>query len=142
MNGARFNVRDHRRIRSFLDDLDPGIRGAVVDQALETIARLTEQRAREVEIVRGRGRDIQKAPPLPKRLSFRSGRLSGSISTDTSLRPRQFVVGTSVAYAPVHELGLGPYPKRPFLQPAAEHVVETQGRAVFRKALERARATA
>ena len=134
MNGARINVRDSKRIRAFLDDLDPATRGSVSDQALESIARLTEQRAKEVEIVRGRGRNTETSPPLPKQLSFRSGRLSGSISTDTSQRPKQFVVGSTVAYAPVHELGLGNFPKRPFL--------ETQAEQVFRKALERARSSA
>ena len=141
MNGARVNLRDSKRIRAFLDDLDPSTRGSVCDQALESIARLTEQRAKEVEIVRGRGRNTETSPPLPRQLSFRSGRLSGSISTDTSQRPKQFVVGSTVAYAPVHELGLGHFPKRPFLEPAATHVIETQAEQVFRKALERARAS-
>lgn len=139
MNGARINLRDSARIRNFLDRLDPTTRLSVADEALESIARLTEARAKEVEIVRGRGRD---SPPLAKQLSFRSGRLSGSISTDTSGRPGLFVVGSTVKYAPVHELGLGPYPKRPFLEPAADHVISTQAEKIFRKALERARARA
>lgn len=142
MNGARFNIRDSKRIAHFLDAIDPAARGFVVAQSLDAIATATEQRAKEVEIVRGRGRDTETAPPLPKRLSFRSGRLSGSISTDRSGAPRQYVVGSTVAYAPVHELGLGPYPKRPFLEPAADHVIETKGLAIFRKALLRARASA
>jgi len=165
MNGARINLRDSKRIRAFLDDLDPATRGSVSDQALESIARLTEQRAKEVEIVRGRGRNTETSPPLPKQLSFRSGRLSGSISTDTSQRPKQFVVGSTVVYAPVHELGLSvsvpahnrtnadgkryrvkahkaKFPKRPFLEPAATHVISTQAEKVFRKALQRARGKA
>jgi len=130
--GVRVNVLDSRKIRTFLDDLDPKVRGAVVDQALESIARLVEQRAKEVEIIRGRGR---VSPPLRRKLSFRSGRLSGSISTDLSGRPNQFVVGSNVKYAPVHELGLAPYPKRPFLRPAADFVMETKAASVFRRAL-------
>jgi phage gpG-like protein len=141
-NDVRLNLRDSAAIRGFLERLDPRHRESVSSEALESIARLTEQRAKEVEIVRGRGRDPEIAPPLAKRLTFRSGRLSGSISTDATQLPRQVVVGTPVAYGPVHELGLGPFPKRAFLEPAADHVMETNARAVFEKALARARARA
>jgi hypothetical protein len=137
--GVRLNLRDFGRISEFLSALEPGTRASVTDEALETVARLTEQRAKEIEIVRGRG---LRSPPLPKRLSFRSGRLSGSISTDVSQAPRLYVVGSTVAYAPVHELGLGPYPRRAFLEPAAQHVIDTQADGIFRKALERARSRA
>tara|TARA_R110000751_G_scaffold5290_1_gene24336 strand:+ start:276 stop:698 length:423 start_codon:yes stop_codon:yes gene_type:complete len=137
-SGLRINVRETREIREFLKNLSPDVANGVCDQSLESIAVLTEQRAKEVEIVRGRGRS---AKPLPKRLSFRSGRLSGSISTDRSSAPKQYVVGSTVAYAPVHELGLRPYPKRPFLEPAAKFVIDTKAAAIFRKALERLRAS-
>lgn len=136
-SGARLNLRDSQRIRSFLDGLDPRISGSVADQACETIARLTEQRAKEVEIVRGRG----NSPPLARQLSFRTGRLSRSISTDLSQRPKNYIVGTSVVYSSQHELGLAPYPKRAFLQPAADFIVETKGYAAFKKAFDRLRAS-
>lgn len=137
--GVRLNLRDFGRISAFLDALDPSSRESVADEALESIARLTEQRAKEVEIVRGRGLD---SPPLPTRLSFRSGRLSASISSDLSQRPRNYIVGSTVRYAPVHELGLGPYPKRAFLEPAADFVIANHAESVFRKAIARARARA
>ena len=141
LNDVRLNLRDSAKIKAFLDRLDPQHRESVSSDALESIARLTEQRAKEVEIVRGRGRDIIAAPPLAKQLTFRSGRLSGSISTDATQLPDQVVVGTPVKYGVVHELGLSPQPKRAFLEPAADHVMETQARSVFGKAFARARAS-
>lgn len=138
-NGVRLNLRDSVRIRNFVRALDPGSPESIVSEALESIARLTEDRTKSVEIVRGRG---LTSPPLPSRVSFRSGRLTDSISTDLSQLPRLAVVGSTVKYAPVHELGLGPYPKRSFLGRAAEHVIEHQAQSVFRKAIQRARARA
>lgn len=139
IRGTRVAIREGERAIRFLATLDPTIRRSVWDEVGESIARLTEQRAKEVEIVRGRG---LKAKPLPTRLTFRSGRLSQSIGTDTTQRPRVFTVGTDVEYSPQHELGIPPYPKRAFLQPAAEHVISTQAESVFRKALARARSRA
>ena len=158
-SGVTINLRERKKIRSFLDAIDPEIRGGVVDQALEAIAVLASTRAKRVEIIPGRGRDQVDAPPLDGKLSFRTGRLAASIAVDRSGAPTTYVVGTPVAYGPVHELGLRvsipghtrirdgkphkvkahsvKFPRRPFLEPAAKFVIDTKAEGVFRKALER-----
>lgn len=73
----------------------------------------------------GRGKRTD-TPPHPSRLTSRTGELRQSLGanrgTDRSGLPRYVDVGSDLDYAPIHELGLGPYPKRPFLAPAAEAV--------------------
>lgn len=141
--GVRYNVGVSRQVARFLRSLEPQTRDSVVREAMERVARAAEERAKTVEIVRGRG----NAPPLPDRLSWRTGHLTRSISTDLSLAPRAWIVGTAVKYGPVHELGLlvqrpggtVKYPERPFLSPAAEWVIEARAGEFFRRALERAR---
>lgn len=134
-SGVRINLAESRAIARFLKGLTPGERNAVADEVLEKVARATETRAKTVEIVRGRG----NAPPLPDRLSWRTGHLTRSISTDSAPSLRTWIVGSTVNYAPVHELGLqvgnARFPKRAFLQPAAEWVIAERAPGFFEKAL-------
>lgn len=138
-SGARFNVHDSKRIQEFIRRMKPFEKASVWREVGETLVRLVEQRAKEVEIVRGRG---LTSKPLPDRLSFRSGRLTRSISTDTSQRPARYIAGTSVRYSPQHEQGIAPWPKRAFLEPAAQYVMKARADKIFKKAFERARAEA
>lgn len=139
-SGVRVNLAESRRIAEFLRRMTPGERDAVVDQVLEEIALAAEERAKTVEIVRGRG----DAPPLPDRLTWRTGHLTRSIGTDSIPSQRVWIVGSTVNYAPVHELGLtvgnAHYPQRPFLQPAADWVLENRAPGFFERALTEARA--
>ncbi len=130
------NVRDSRKIRRFLDSLRGGERDSVLRFALAEIGQRTAADASENQIVRGRG---LRAKPLKKQLTFRSGQLSGSISADERFLPKRIIVGATKKYAPLHEQGLRPFPKRPFLEPAARKVMDRQGPEIFRRALERAR---
>lgn len=140
--GVRLNLADSRRIAEFLQRLEPGQRQSVADRVLEKVARAAEERAKTVEIVRGRG----DAPPLPDRLSWRTGHLTRSISTDSIPAQGVWIVGSTVNYAPVHELGLSVqtrggtirYPERPFLTPAAEWVIDQRAPDFFAQELERA----
>lgn len=143
--GVRINVAESREIARFLRRLDPTTRDSVAAEVLEKVARAAEERAKTVEIVRGRG----DAPPLPDKLSWRTGHLTRSISTDSIPSQRVWIVGSTVNYAPIHELGLpvrtasggtARYPQRPFLTPAAEFVIDQRAPDFFRQALERARA--
>lgn len=140
--GVRINLAESRRIGEFLRRLTPGERDAIVDEVLEKVALAAEERAKTVEIVRGRG----DAPPLPDRLTWRTGHLTRSIGTDSVPSQRVWIVGSTVNYAPVHELGLtvgnAHYPARPFLQPAADWVIDNRAGDFFEQALTRARAEA
>lgn len=140
--GVRINLAESRQIAEYLRRLQPAVRDSVVDEVLEKVALATEERAKTVEIVRGRG----DAPPLPDRLTWRTGHLTRSIGTDAVPSERVWIVGSTVNYAPVHELGLtvgrAHYPARPFLQPAADWVIDNRAGDFFAQALERARAEA
>lgn len=142
--GVRVNLAESRAIAQFLRRMAPAERDSVAAEVLEKVARAAEERAKTVEIVRGRG----DAPPLPDKLSWRTGHLTRSISTDSIPSQRVWIVGSTVNYAPIHELGLpvrvpgggtARYPKRAFLTPAAEYVIDQRAPAFFRQALERAR---
>jgi hypothetical protein len=139
-SGVRINLSDSARIRSFLEKMVPGQRESVTNEVLEKVARACEERAKTVEIVRGRGLDSE---PLDDQLTYRSGHLARSISTDSDPANGVWIVGTPINYGPVHELGLRvggrTYPRRPFLQPAAEWAIENRAPEFFQRALERAR---
>lgn len=138
-SGVRVNLAATRAAQAMLAKLAPNVRDSVVDEVLENVALATEERAKTVEIVRGRG----DAPPLPDRLTWRTGHLTRSIATDIVPSQRVAIVGSTVNYAPVHELGLqvgnAHYPRRPFLQPAADFVLSTRIRGFFQRAIDRAR---
>lgn len=141
-SGVRLNLAESRAIARFLRGLSASERDSVAARVLEQVARATETRAKTVEIVRGRG----NAPPLPDRLSWRTGHLTRSISTDSAPSLRTWIVGSTVNYAPVHELGLqvgaARFPKRPFLTPAAEWVIAERAPDFFQRELERLRGSA
>lgn len=75
------------------------------------------------QIVGGRG----KAPPLPSKLTNRSGGrgLVGSMGINRQPLPHAIEVGTHLDYGPVHEEGRGPYPVRAFLAPALAKIGKT-----------------
>jgi hypothetical protein len=141
--GVRLNLSDTKRIKDFLSACTPGERDAITSEVLERTARACEERAKLVEIVRGRGLDSE---PLDDQLTYRSGHLTRSISTDSDPTAGVWIVGTPVVYGPVHELGLTVagrrYPVRKFLEPAADWVIENRTPEFFQRALERARGSA
>ena len=153
--GVRVTVTGTREFETFLRRLGASGRTGVRSRVLAKIGRATERESKETRFVRGRG----KAKALSDILSRRTGRLQDSISTDETGLPNRVEVGTSVEYGPIHELGLtvrrpiGPskrdrkagrlkgfakYPRRPFLQPAAEAVIAEQAPKIMRDELERA----
>jgi hypothetical protein len=138
--GVRINLSDSARIRAFLERMVPGQVASVTSDVLEQTARACEERAKLVEIVRGRGLDSE---PLDDQLTYRSGHLTRSISTDSDVANGVWIVGTPINYGPVHELGLRvgrrKYPRRPFLEPAADWVIANRTPTFFQRALERAR---
>ena len=135
--GVRLNVADSKRIKRFLDRLDPRKRASISAEVLESIAFASLRDVRENRIVRGRG---LTAKPLPRKLSFRTGHLTRSLAVDSTRAPKIQTIGSQLRYAPVHEQGISPFPRRPYLEPAAKFVVKTKAPNMFRRALERARA--
>jgi phage gpG-like protein len=135
LKGVRLNVADSARIQRFLKQLDPKTRRGVLGEVMRAIGNETKADARLNRIVRGRG----KAPPLPRKLTWRSGELTRSIDVDYSRQPKIITVGSRLKYAPVHEQGIAPYPRRPFLEPAAKTTIKKHAPRFFRNALERAR---
>jgi phage gpG-like protein len=61
-------------------------------------------------------------PPLPDRLTSRTGTLRRSIRVDRGELPTAIEIGTDLVYGAVHELGSRTHPKRPFLAPALQAV--------------------
>ena len=134
---ARFDVRVNRtdsgKIAAFLRNMDPNRARSVADNAMRDLTKLSASAARE-EIVRGRSLN---AKPLKRKLTWRTGRLTRSIGSDLSRAPRLYIIGAAARYAPQHELGLPPFPKRPFLLPGARKAVSKYAERLFRDYLER-----
>jgi hypothetical protein len=135
VNGVRLNVADSKRIKRFLDKLNPRDRASVSADVLESIAYATVADAREKRIVRGRG---LTSKPLAGKLTFRTGDLTRSLEVDSSRAPKVQTVGSRLNYAAVHEQGISPFPKRPYLEPASDFVIRTKAPDFFRIALVRA----
>lgn len=103
-----------------LPDANPRIfSGAFVEMMLKIL-----KNAAGKQIVQGRG----EAPPLPRRLSGRTNMLVRSLGPafglDRSGLPFSISGGTDLVYGRIHELGLGRFPKRPFLEPAVEEEIQ------------------
>jgi phage gpG-like protein len=65
-----------------------------------------------------------KGPPHPTMLTSRTGALRRSIGVDETEIPFRVTVGSNLVYAAVHELGVDPFPPRPYLAPALEKAAE------------------
>lgn len=137
-SGARLHRGDARRIKAFLDQIPPERRDYFAHAVMRDLTKLSASEARQ-QIVTGRGEDPVVAPPLPKRLTFRTGNLTRSIGTDLSEAPKRYVIGSTAKYSPQHELGLAPYPKRAFLKPGADKALRENAKRLFRKYWERLR---
>lgn len=140
-----------KRLDSALSKLRaPGIH-APVRRFLLGAAYMVLANAADSQIIRGGEFRGPKGPrggkgkliaskPHPSRLTSRTGELRRSLSvdrgTDRSGLPRYIDVGSDLAYAPVHELGLRGYPRRAFLEPAVV-AVSGQFEALALRELER-----
>jgi len=126
-----------------LKKLSPKQSQEILVKSLQDCAKLVQDNAANKQIIQqGRvavtgprgGTSIKQAPVHPTRLTSRRGGagLVGSISINQSHLPASIDVGTKLKYGRVHELGLGRYPKRPFLKPGVE-AVEDRFPAIFMK---------
>ncbi len=110
-------------------------------RALVTCGLLVQKIAAEEMIIRGgrfgTGSSLRDRIAHPSKLTSRSGRLRGSIRVNRVPLPKAIDIGSDVAYAAVHELGLGRFPKRPFLAPALDKASKEFSQ-IFAKELGRA----
>lgn len=128
--GVRVRESDVAAVRRALGTVQaPGLERPTRRFLLSAGFLLLTNAAREQIIGGGRvrvGRGLTSTPPHPSRLTSRSGELRRSLSADrgadTSGLPRWIDVGSDLAYAPTHELGLRGYPVRAFLRPAGDAV--------------------
>lgn len=132
------HVGDAKRIQRFLDKIPPQRRGEFAHAVMRDLTKLAASEARQ-QIVTGRGEDPVRFPPLPKKLTYRTGNLTRSIGTDLKGAPRQYIIGATAKYSPQHELGLFPYPRRAFLEPGARKAIKENAKKLFRKYWERIR---
>ncbi len=128
---ARLNRADAKRIQKFLDSLEPSRRDRFANAVMRDLTKLSVGYARQ-NIVTGRGEDPVVAPPLPKKLTYRTGILTRSIGLDLSRAPREYIFGAAAKYALIHERGLGRFPKRPFLLPGAQKAIREDALKLFR----------
>lgn len=112
---VRVTLTGDERLRRALRGLSPDQNPAFLRRSLRKMALLGQKVAAEKKIERG-----GKGPPLPDRLTSRSGALRRSIGVDLGDLPFAAAVGTELVYGAVHELGLNGYPVRAFLRPAFE----------------------
>lgn len=102
-------------------------RRALLRSAFKVQEISTRQKIRAGGVV-GTGKSRMNLPPLPDRLTSRTGTLRRSIAVDRSALPFEVSIGSDLVYAAVHETGglvhrrsgTARYPARPFLGPALE----------------------
>lgn len=124
--GLSATIVGRENLQRILKRTDPKTHPRFVGRALLEIGFLVQENAATKQIQRGgrffAGGSLQDSPPLPDRLTSRTGRLRASIAVNRQPLPFAVEVGSAVEYAPQHEIGSPPYPRRPFLEPALDAV--------------------
>lgn len=105
-------------LRRRLNELNPEVNTAIIRKSLIEGALEIQANAAKVQIAGGGGGKRNARPPLPDRLTSRTGHLRGDIKVDRLPLPRAIEVGPDEFYGAIHEFGLGRYPVRAFMQPA------------------------
>jgi len=127
----RAKVTGIKELNTKLKKLTPATNRQIMVQSLLDCAALVQENAATKQIIQGSrffatgprgGKTLKDAPVDPFRLTSRHGGsgIVGSISVNTRALPTAIEVGSDKVYAPIHELGLGRYPKRAFLAPAVD----------------------
>ncbi len=123
--GHKIQLIGDEKYRRALVKSNPKKNRRTISDALERIANLVSAGAK-LNIVRGR----QSQPPLADKLTFRKGGAVGSIGIDLSGLPRWSEAGSIFKYPMIHELGLGRFPVRQWLQPAVDDVIPRQAEGI------------
>jgi phage gpG-like protein len=93
-------VEGIKEVQATLARIDPKVNSAWVSRALVKCALLVQQIATTQKIKPG-----GKGPPVPDRLTSRTGTLRRSIGVDRSRLPASIAIGTHLGYGTVHEQG-------------------------------------
>lgn len=120
MPGIRVVVSGDKALQRKLKKLDPKTNPEFVRRALVKGGFLIQSDAQMNQIERG-----GKGPPLPHRLTSRTGTGRRSIRVDRGGLPNFFVdIGSDLRYMQLHETGGKTMPARPYLAPALDAVDE------------------
>lgn len=121
----RVKVTGIKKLNKKLRQIDPERNTKILTRALTKAGLLVQKIAAKDKIKSG-----GQAAPLPDRLTSRTGTLRRSIRVNRSPFPHAIEIGTDKDYGRVHELGIAPFPPRPFLSPAL-HDAESRVRRFF-----------
>lgn len=131
----RVSVVGLPKLQRALSKMNPGVNKKILrDSLLESARTIQREAAKNQILAGGGGKGSGMTPPHPKFLTSRHGGegLVGSIHVDEGPLPFAIEVGTDLVYGAVHEFGLGPYPKRPFMQPALDKMAPRFGDIVIK----------
>lgn len=117
--GMRIQMLGGEEFKMMLSRMSPEQNRRIFSDTLEKVVNAVQDIAAREKIVRGR----QHLPPLPSQLTFRKGGAARSIGVNLSGLPSFAEAGSILFYPLLHELGLGRFPPRPWLQPAVDEVV-------------------
>lgn len=124
MTLIRVSIVNTKEVRDFMQRINPARNTKIIRNGLVRAALEIQANAADIQIAAG-GRGKRKAlRPLPDRLTSRSGALRRGIHVDRSDLPFAIEIarGPNEPYGDIHELGLGNYPRRPFMAPALDAI--------------------
>jgi phage gpG-like protein len=105
---------------------EPPTKKIVIQEALIEAMQKTLPGAKEISVEKYfRQAGKKGAPPIPEKLTYRTGELARSITYKVKRKGKKIVglFGTNKVYGRIHELGEGNYPKRQFLEPALKEII-------------------
>lgn len=101
---VRVVVVGSEELRAKLRNLDPSVNRTIIRNSL--IRSAFEVQTAATKEIAGGGRGKNKAlPPLPSRLTSRTGTLRRSIRVNRSPLPFAIEIGTDLVYGAIHEIG-------------------------------------
>ena len=109
-----FKTEGVEEFRKVIRKINPEKNPKVIRKAMLETGRLLQRTVKE-KYLRG---------PRPRRLDRVTGELSRSIVRDERKLEEFVGVGTELFWAEFHEVGLGRFRKRPFIEPAVDDVMD------------------
>jgi len=122
----RVTVTGVPELQRALERMNPGENKRILRNSLLSMAFEIQADAAKNQIHPG-----GKGPPLPDRLTSRTGTLRRSIRVNRGPLPFAIEIGTDLTYGAVHEFGSKTHPRRPFLKPALDAIAPKFGKIVI-----------
>ncbi len=132
----RVSLVGTKELQRRLKQMNPAINKRIIRESLVEAAGKIQTNAALVQITGGGRGKGQGLPPLPHKLTSRTGTLRRSIAVDRKPLPLAIEIGPNPpadGYGEIHELGLGNYPKRPFMGPALDAISPEFGAIVIKR---------